>query len=1115
MKKILLCFLLLAGFASFSQEIDFAKLLNDPNATLQQKQDAFNAYEKAQLKKEKKSEREREREKKENGEAENEEDEGKFGGYAQFKRAEYYMRNHLDENGKVGNPMVRFIEGKKARAQYENHNAQRLNGNNSTQATATWSYIGPSTGVPTGGGAGRLCFIAFDPTTPTTMWVGSPGGGLWKSTNSGTNWTVVNDLLPNLGAAHLAIDPTNTNVMYLSTGDRDGQDNNSVGVLKTTDGGLTWNTTGLIYNVSQGLNANCVLIDPTNTQVLYAATSQGVFKSVDAGVNWINVKVGNFKDVKFKPGDNNTIYACGATLAHSSNAGSTWTNASLPSPNAALGRIAIAVTAADPNIVYALGGEGAGANYGFGGFYKSTNSGATFTKVCSSPNILGWNTTGTDAGGQAWYDLAVAANPTNASEVICGGVNTWKSTNGGASFSLYTHWTGGGGKPYVHADCHAIEYLPGTPSTLYIGCDGGLWKTTNSGSTFAMSSGGLQIGQQYRLGVAQSNVLYTITGWQDNGCSLTNNTSTNYVLGGDGMEAAIDPTTTTVMYGEQYNGNIYKSTNSGSGFFNIVGTGGPTGSVDEDGDWVTPYVIDPSSHLKLYVGKSQVYGSTDGGSTFNAMSTMTGSNKVIALAVAPSNGNYIYAAKSSEVWLSTDGITFNQVTTPGGGITYLCVDPANEHRVWATCGGYSATSKVYYSSDAGTTWSNITGNLPNLPALCIAYGPGSSDGLYVGTDIGVYYKDNTLSNWIFYSNGLPNVIVHELEFHTASNTLRAATYGRGLWEIAAYTAPSSAPTAAFSSNRTNVCYGNTVDFYDNSTNLPISWNWTFTGGSPSSSTLQSPTITYNTPGTYPVKLVVTNQAGADSTLATTYITVMPAPTVTMSHDTTVCKGDSAHLCAFGGTQYQWNPIAGLPNYFRQCPSAAPTVTKTYTCTVNDINGCKGYGSVTVNVIPQPATPTIYTVATQDSLCCNINSGVGYQWYYNGAAMTGETNQCVHITQNGTYSVSVTDTAGCGFSKTSTTFTVSNIGIRSVSSAGGIEVFPNPAQDLINVKFANTQTYQVKIYSAVGEQVFTQSVNANAGTVYPLRLSLAPGAYMVDVSESGKKSLYTRKLIIVE
>jgi PKD repeat protein len=856
------------------------------------------------------------------------------------------------------------------------------------------------------------------------------------------------------------------------------------------------------------------LIDPTNTQVLYAATSQGVFKSIDAGTNWQNVKSGNYKDIKFKPGDNNTIYACGGNIARSTNAGATWATVTLPSPNAAVGRVALAVTPADPNVVYALAGESAAASYGFAGFYKSTNSGATFTKMATSPNILGWNTTGSDQGGQAWYDLVVAANPSNANEVICGGVNTWKSTNGGASFSLYTHWTGGGGKPYVHADCHAIEYLPGAPSsayTLYIGCDGGLWKTTNGGTSFTMSSTGLQIGQQYRLGVSQTNALYTMTGWQDNGCSLTNSPNTNYVLGGDGMEVAIDPTTTSIVFGEQYNGNVNKSTNGGTSWFNIAGTGGTTGTVDEDGDWVTPYVIDPSNHLKVYVGKSQVYGSTDGGNTFTALSNFTGAGSLIALAVAPSNGNYIYAANTGQVWMTSDGSNFNAVTSPGANITYLCVDPANPQRVWATCGGYANGVKVFYSADAGTSWTNISGNLPNLPALCIAYDPSSNDGLYVGTDIGVYYKDNTMSNWIFYSNGLPNVIVHELEFHQASHTLRAATYGRGLWEIAAYTAPTSAPVAAFSSNRSTVCHGTTVNFYDNSTNLPNAWNWTFTGGTPSTSSLQSPTITYNTAGTYPVKLVATNQAGADSTTVTGYITVLPAPAVTTSNDTTICKGDSAQLCAYGGVQYQWNPITSLPNYYRQCPKAAPTITKTYTCTVSDVNGCKGTGAVTINVVSSTTSPVVYQ-ASLSQLCCIATSGATFQWYYNGSPMTGETNQCVNITQNGTYSVTVTE---CGYTHTSSGFNVTSIGIATVKTSNDIEVFPNPAQGLVNIRFANGQLYQVKIFSAVGEQVFAQTVNANAGMVYPIKLSLAPGLYMVDISESGKKSLYTRKLIIVE
>jgi len=286
MKNFVVAFFLTISFFSFSQEKDFAKLMHDPAVTFQQKQQAFNEFFKGKDTKEK----------------------GK--GWKQFKRWEYMQRDRVDANGFTPDPMVIYTEWKKAHAQFENNNSQNRSGNNnSVQTTSSWQYIGPPNGISTGTGVGRLCFITFDPTTPTTIFVGSPGGGLWKSTNSGTNWTVVNDQLANLGAAHLAIDPTNSNVMYLSTGDRDATDNYSVGLLKSSDGGLTWNTTGLSYVVSALQHVNCVLIDPTNTQVLYAATGQGVFKSIDAGANWISVKPGNYQDLKFKPTDANTVYA--------------------------------------------------------------------------------------------------------------------------------------------------------------------------------------------------------------------------------------------------------------------------------------------------------------------------------------------------------------------------------------------------------------------------------------------------------------------------------------------------------------------------------------------------------------------------------------------------------------------------------------------------------------------------------------------------------------------------------------------------------------------------------------------------------------------------------------
>ncbi|MGZ3902597.1 MAG: T9SS type A sorting domain-containing protein [Bacteroidia bacterium] len=1123
-KNLIVAGLQVAAFGVYSQQSNIApKQLDDVNATFWERTAAFKKYEQEQLKSEAYRERMREQEREERknkkaGKTVEKENEGRFGGDLQFKRWEWMRSTRVDESGMIPNPEIVYTEWLKQHKQFENKNTTKRQGNNSVQTSASWQYIGPASGVPSGGGAGRLCFITFDPTNPNNMWVGSPGGGLWKSTNAGANWTVVNDLLPNLGAAHLAVDPTNTNVMYLSTGDRDGNDNYSVGLLKSTDGGATWNTTGLSYSASQMRNVNCVLIDYTNTQVLFAATGLGIYKSIDGGANWINVKGGSFKDMKFKPGDHNTIYATGATFTHSNDGGNTWINNTFPSPTGSIGRLACAVTAADPTIVYVLAGQGSAQSYGFAGFYKSTNSGASFTKTAVTANLLGWNTTGSDAGGQAWYDLIVAASPTNANEVITGGVNTWRSTNGGASFSLFTHWYGGGGKPNVHADCHAIEYMPGTSSTIFMGNDGGLFKTTNSGTSFSMSSNGLQIGEQYRLGVSQTSPNLTLTGWQDNGCSLTNQgtSSTNYVLGGDGMEVAVDPSTSTIMYGEQYNGSINQSTNSG-GFFNqIVGTGGSAGTVDEDGAWVTPYVIDPNNHNTIYVGKTQVYQSTDGGGSFTSLSTGSG-NEFIALAVAPSNSDFVYAAKAGEVWMTssaTSGGAFAQVTTPTGGITYLCVDPANPLRVWATASGYTAGNKVYYTSDGGMTWTNVSGNLPNMPVNCIAYGPGSNDGLYVGTEIGVYYKDNTLPNWIFYSNGLPNVIVDELEFQISTNKLRAATYGRGLWEIAAYSTPTSAPVATFSSNKTTVCSGSTVDFYDNSSNFPVSWKWTFTGATPATSNIQSPmAVTYSVAGTYPVKLVVTNAAGADSTVINTYINVLPPPTIAVTNDTTICRGDTVQICATGGTQYVWNPATGLTNPNIACPKAAPAGYKAYNVTVGDANGCSATKTVKVYVIPPPATPTVYQ--NNDTLCANPGSGVHYQWYYNGAIMTNDTTHCIRITQNGTYSVQVTDTSGCGFSKTSSTFSVTNIGIKTVNNESDIEIFPNPAQSIVNLKFGANLNYNVKIYSALGELVYSQSISATVKTVYPLRHNLAPGIYLITLNESGKKSIYTRRLIIVE
>ena len=791
-------------------------------------------------------------------------------GYKQYKRWEYFMEARCFPTG------VRFAPDAVYVAMQEQPEMFAFN----SEMQGSWTYIG-NTSVPTGGGgAGRVNGIRPMPGSTTTYFACAPAGGLWKTTNSGVSWSLMNtDGLASIGVSDVAIDPNNTNIMYIATGDGDAGDTYALGVLKTTDGGLTWNTTGLNWAVTNNSTTSRILIDPSDSQKVIAVTSNGIYRTINAGTTWTQVQPGSFKDLEFHPTNPLIVYATGASYYRSSDGGATWTNITSGLPTTDVTRMALAVSANNSSYVYILAGKSSDA--GMRGVYRSTDSGLTFTAQYTGPlNLMGWDPSGTDAGGQAWYDLVIEADPNDANVIYTGGVNVWKSSNGGTSWSLAGHWYGGGA-PYVHADIHAMAFVPGT-TRLLVGCDGGVFTTTDGGPNFSDISSNLQIAQQYRLSTSATNANLVLTGWQDNGTNLKNGSTFTRPMGGDGMECIINPSNASIMYGEVYYGSIQKSTNGGLSFGTAVcGSGGA--GVNENGAWVTPYVLG-SNPAHLYVGKTRVYKSTDNGTTFTTLGAM-GSGVINSLCVAPADNNYIYASKGGTMYKSTDnGTTFTTVTgLPGNYITYICTNSSNAQEVYVTLSGYNSGVKVYKSTNAGTTWTNISGTLPNIPANCIVYQTGSTNNaLYVGTDAGVYYRDDVLGAWVPYMNGLPNVVVDELEIHYGTNSIVAATFGRGTWSAPLYALPQRdvtitsiispsgttcesliAPSFEILNAGENTVTSVTFSYQVNA-NPALTYTWTGSLVSGGTATVTPPTYDYgNGAFTLTVNITNVNNLGAD------------------------------------------------------------------------------------------------------------------------------------------------------------------------------------------------------------------------------------------------------------
>ena len=717
----------------------------------------------------------------------------KGNGYKPYAREMDFINERITTNSTF-NPNSLFIEWKKEREKYSSAK---------TTSASNWVSKGPiNTPIILSNnkkrGNGRVNCIAFDPIDANIIWIGSPAGGLWKSVDGGSNWTTTTDNLPVIGVSHIAIDPTNTQTMYIVTGDANATDTYSIGILKSTDGGNTWNTTGLSYTVDQEKTVNKVLINPNHTDSLIAATNSNLMISTDAGATWTTTGIiGRWRDIEYKPNNPAVIYAAkqssgGSNVYRTIDGGNNWSLINNGVSNTGKHRPLIAVTPDNPEVIYALYSA---SDYGFHGLYKSSDAGDNWVLQSNTPNILGRETDGSDTGGQSWYDLSLGVATNNEDLVYVGGINIWRSDNSGMSWDIDANSGNGSNYSYMHVDQHAFEFNPLT-HVAYAGNDGGFYKYMENLNKWVDISDGLEISQFYNLGLSQSNPNRLVAGAQDNGTEMLTNSTWDAIMGGDGMECAIDHFDEDIIYAEYQYGGLRKTYNGGNNWNNIK-------PVSYEGGWNTPYEMHPINNYLIVAGYDEVYRSTTGGSIWDSISFNVSNGAAIrSIALAQSDENYIYASTYSKIKVTKDAgqsWTYIKPGLPNYNITDVTVSTSNPDRAWVTFSDYNNTHKVYETIDAGDNWVNISGsNLPALPVNCIIYQGGANDDLYIGTDIGVYHKDNTMSDWAPYMVGLPNVIVKELEIHYDAGTISAATFGRGVWQSPLKTT-SSTSTNEFSS----------------------------------------------------------------------------------------------------------------------------------------------------------------------------------------------------------------------------------------------------------------------------------------------------------------------------
>lgn len=685
-------------------------------------------------------------------------------GFKPYKRWEYQALRNMDENGMLKSPEFYYNE-------LENYNSY-LNENFSTARTTvgTWEQMGPTSWSATSGwnpGVGRITSIAVEEANPSHIIAGANSGGVWRSIDGGSSWTVLTDDLSNLIVYALTIDPTDNTTYFWGS--------SSGTIFKSTDSGATWN----ILSDTGGGNVNKIIIDPTNTDKMYCSVEGGgIFKSTNGGQSWDRILsfLNNGYDVEFKPdGLYSTIYASAGGVYISNDAGNTFAQIT----GFGGGPKMIGVSENDPSVVYIL--EAAGG--GFGNLYKSTNSGIDFTTLNhAGKNYFGYSSDPEDpddvGAGQAPRDMDIAINPADVNDVHIAGVNTWRSTDGGASFTSTSQWTPNNanqlGIGYCHADVDIMEYVN---DKLYVGTDGGLFvaETPDVVNTnyYTDLTFGMGIRQFTNFGISQTDPVVITGGSQDNGTSImdANGNWTDW-LGADGMETFIDKNNPDIVYGTIYFGSLYKSINGGQTLSSI--------NTPSSGNWITPFEQDPINANTLYAGYNQVYKSTDGGLNWETVSQSFGGD-LNHLKVAQTNGNIQYAARNSQLYKNSFvGILDNWTQLNGfsGSINSIAIHPSDPNKVAIATTG---SQRVYVSDNGGSSWESYRLNLPNFSAQALVWDDNGNDGLYLGMNYGVYYIDNTFTEWQPFSNNLPNVIISELEINTADNKIYVATYGRGVW----------------------------------------------------------------------------------------------------------------------------------------------------------------------------------------------------------------------------------------------------------------------------------------------------------------------------------------------
>lgn len=753
-------------------------------------------------------------------------------------------------------------------------------------------------------GAAHVYCVKQSASNPDILYIGTATAGVWKSTDKGLNWVcLTKDMLVDY-VFSVEVHPTNPDIVLFG-----GAGN----VYKSTNGGQTWVLTG-----NQAFNADDhdvkdIVFDPVTPGVVFLCSNQGFYRSTDTGSNWTEVFSGDFQEVELHPTNHNTVYLIEQTgnktvFRRSVNNGVAFTTIGTgwPNPTGAdeQKRTEIATTPAAPNSVYALCTGEADGGSGLYGIYVSTDQGATWQFRCCgtgpggapSPtnlNLMGWDADGQDDGGQYYYDLALDVSDTDPNRLNVGGVNPWISTDGGFTFTCPAKWSEPEKPGYVHADIHDIRYFG---NDMWVASDGGLFYSTSGGDIANRRQKGIEGTDFWGFGATANTGRVMLGGTYHNGTLLKDNDTYQNgwlsTMGGDNIRGFVNFANDRKVYHD-----YGKSTLSGNRNVPLLNGSFP---VQPNASYIigesSNYEFHPHSQNIIYFGSDNILYKSDGEGA-GATALYDFGEKVTSVEIAPTDPNTIYVCTfygwwdDKHVYRSTDGgATFTDITPATGTINGqlwvpydITVSGTDANTVWLARtsqygGGYPAELegyRIFKSTNGGQTWTNYTGSLAldGEDVTHIEHQLVTDGGVWLGTRRAVYYRNNTMADWQLYNNGLPAAT---MSVQLVLNYRQGIIWNAGNRSV--YEAPlieQGPPIAQIAADKFFVdCFDNTVQFADNSAMSAqgATWQWQFPGGTPSTSNLQNPIVSYNQPGQYSVTLTVTDIYGTSTQTLNTFIT---------------------------------------------------------------------------------------------------------------------------------------------------------------------------------------------------------------------------------------------------